>query len=378
MDLGLCQKGATKMQKRIIFLADFDYFFAQCEELRNPAIKDQPIVVGVYSGRTEESGAVSTSNYIARSYGVKSGLPLFLAKQKLEGTNAVFFKVDHEYYSQISNSIMDIFRTYATTLEQVSIDEAYLDVTKQVEGSFEKAHDYAQTIKDAVKTQIGISFTIGVGPNKLVAKIACDSQKPNGLTIIKPEAAEAFLAPLSVDRLLGVGKKTSAKMDQMGIKTIGELAKYDTQHLIETFGKVMGLYFHNAANAVDNEPVQEQGEAESISKIGTLKQDTHDLDFILQKTTELTEPIYKELTEKGYSFKTISIYVVNVDLSSKTRSITLEQPAKDKDTILRNVRILFERFIDESTIDIRRVGVRVAGFSKEEPKQKQLSSFFYP
>ncbi len=364
------------MQTRIIFLVDFDYFFAQCEELRNPAIKDQPIVVGVYSGRTEESGAVSTSNYIARNYGVKSGLPLFIAKQKLEGTNAVFFKVDHKYYSQISNSIMDILRTYATTLEQVSIDEAYLDVTKQVENSFEKARDYVQIIKDAVKTQIGISFTIGVGPNKLVAKIACDSQKPNGLTIIKPEDAETFLAPLSVDRLLGVGKKTSAKMDQMGIKTIGELAKYDSQRLIETFGKVRGLYFHNAANAVDNEPVQEQGEAESISKIGTLKQDTHDLDFILQKTTELTEPIYRELTEKNYSFKTISIYVVNVDLSSKTRSITLEQPAKDKDTILRNVHTLFERFLYESTIDIRRVGIRVTGFSKEEPKQKQLSNFF--
>jgi DNA polymerase IV (DinB-like DNA polymerase) len=376
MDLGLCQKGAIKMQNRIIFLADFDYFFAQCEELRNPVIKDKPIVVGVYSGRTEESGAVSTSNYIARGYGVKSGLPLFMAKHKLEGTDAVFFKVDHEYYSQISNRIMDIFRTYASALEQVSVDEAYLDVTKQVEGSFEKAYDYAQKIKTDVKTKVGIAFTIGVGPNKLVAKIACDSQKPNGLTIIKPENAETFLAPLPVDRLLGVGKKTTIRMEQMGIKTIGALAKYDCPRLIETFGKALGLYFHNAANAVDNEPVQEQGEAESISKIGTLKQDTHNLEFILQKTSELVEPIYKELTEKGYSFKTVSIYVVNVDLSGKTRSVTLEQSAKDKDTILRNVRMLFERFLDESPLEIRRVGVRVAGFSKEEPKQKQLSSFF--
>ncbi|MDR0492618.1 MAG: DNA polymerase IV [Nitrososphaerota archaeon] len=365
------------MQKRIIFLADFDYFFAQCEELRNPTIKNKPVVVGVYSGRTEESGAVSTSNYIARNYGVKSGLPLFMAKHKLEGTDALFFKADHEYYSKISNRIMDIFRTYASNIEQVSIDEAYLDVTQQVGGSFEKARDYAQTIKADVNTQVGLSFTIGIGPNKLLAKIACDSQKPNGLTIIKPEAAEAFLAPLSVDHLLGVGKKTTVRMEQMGIKTIGELAKYDVQRLIETFGKALGIYFHNAANAVDNEPVQEQGEAESISKIGTLKQDTHDIEFILQKTSELIEPIYKELTEKGYSFKTISIYAVNVDLNGKTRSVTLEQPAKDKDTILRNVRLLFERFLDESSLDVRRVGVRVAGFSKEELKQKQLSSFFY-
>src|SRR5512137_1881624 len=184
------------MQTRIIMLADFDYFFAQCEELRNPTIKDKPVVVGVYSGRTEESGAVSTSNYIARKYGVKSGLPLFLAKKKLEGTDAVFFKVDHEYYDEISSRIMEIFRSYASALEQVSVDEAYLDVTEEVGGSFEKAGEYAQKIKADVKTQVGITFTIGVGPNKLLAKIACDSQKPDGLTIIRPNEAKTFLAPL--------------------------------------------------------------------------------------------------------------------------------------------------------------------------------------
>jgi DNA polymerase IV (DinB-like DNA polymerase) len=364
------------MQNRVIMLADFDYFFAQCEELRNPSIKDKPVVVGVYSGRTEDSGAVSTSNYIARKYGVKSGMPLFFAKRKLEGTDPVFFRVDHEYYDQISDRIMEIFRGYASSLEQVSVDEAYLDVTKQVEGSFEKARDYAQKIKADVKKQVGISFSIGVGPNKLIAKIACESQKPDGLAIVKPEEAEAFLAPLEVDRLLGVGKKTTVRMEQMGIKTIGDLAKYDCQRLIEVFGKALGIYFHNAANAVDNEPVQEQGEAESISRIGTLKQDTRDLAFILQKTDELTEDIYREVTEKNLSFKTVSIYMVMTDLSSKTRSITLEQPAKDKETIKRNTRSLFEKFLGESTLEVRRVGVKVSGFSREEPRQRQLTSFF--
>jgi len=364
------------VQSRVVMLADFDYFFAQCEELRNPTIKDKPVVVGVYSGRTEESGAVSTSNYVARRYGVKSGLPLFMAKRQLEGTDAVFFPVDHEYYKQISDRIMQIFSDYAGSLEQVSIDEAYLDVTSQVEGSFERALIYAQKIKQTIKAQVGISLSIGVGPNKLVAKIACDSKKPDGLTIVKPEEAVGFLAPLPVDRLLGVGKKTSARMEQMGIKTVEDLARFDVQRLLEVFGKALGLYFHNAANAVDNELVAEQGEAESISKIGTLKQDTHDLEFILQKTDELMETVYKEVTEKGYSFKTISIYVVNVDLSSKSRSITLEQPMKDKESIKRNVRLLFEKYLAESSLEIRRVGVRVSGFSKEQPQQKQLSSFF--
>lgn len=364
------------MQDRVVMLADFDYFFAQCEELRNPSIKDKPVVVGVYSGRTEESGAVSTSNYIARKYGVKSGMPLFLAKRKLEGVESVFFKVDHEYYDQISGRIMQIFRTYATSLEQVSVDEAYLDVTEQVESSFEKAKDYAQRIKIDVKNQVGISFTIGVGPNKIVAKIACDSQKPDGLTIVKPHEARAFFEPLDVDRLLGVGKKTTVKMAELSIKTIGDLAKYDCQRLIEVFGKAMGIYFHNAANAVDNDPVHEQGEAESISRIGTLQQDTRDLEFILQKTDELTEYVYRDLSKRGVSFKLVSIYVVNVDLNSKSRSVTLEQPAKDKETINRNVRMLFEKFLAESTLEVRRVGVRVSAFNKEEPRQKSLTSFF--
>jgi DNA polymerase IV (archaeal DinB-like DNA polymerase) len=370
-------EGRTKvMQNRVIMLADFDYFFAQCEELRNPALKDKPVVVGVYSGRTEESGAVSTSNYIARKFSVKSGMPLFLAKRKLEGTDAVFLPVDHDYYDQISNRIMQIFRGYASSLEQVSVDEAYLDVTEQVEGSFEKAREYAQKIKADVKTHVGISFTIGVGPNKLIAKIACDSQKPDGLTIIKPKDAEEFLAPLPVDRLLGVGKKTTARMEQMSIKTIGDLAKYDCQRLIEVFGKALGIYFHNASNAIDNEPVQEQGEAESISRIGTLKQDTRDLEFILNKTNELTQDVYAEVAEKNLSFKQVAIYVVMTDLSCKSRSITLEQSAKDKETIRRNVRVLFERFLGESTLEVRRVGVKVSGFSREETKQKQLSNFF--
>ena len=364
------------VQGRVVMLADFDYFFAQCEELRNPDIKDKPVVVGVYSGRTEDSGAVSTSNYVARKYGVKSGIPLFLAKRNLEGTDAVFFPVDHPYYAQISNRIMQILSTYATILEQVSIDEAYLDVTVQVEHSFEKANLYAQKIQQDIKTQVGISLTIGVGPNKLVAKIACDNQKPDGLTIIKPEEAAIFLAPLQVDRLLGVGKKTFVRMEQAGIKTISDLAKFDIQRLIAMFGKTLGLYFHNAANAVDNEPVVEQGDAESISKISTLKQDTHDLESILQKIYELIELVYKEVSERGYSFKTLSLYVVNVDLLSKSRSVTLEQPVKDKEVIKRHLRLLLEKYLSESSLDIRRVGVKISGFSKEQLQQKQLSSFF--
>jgi len=131
-------------------LVDLDYFFAQCEELRNPTLKNKPVVVGVYSGRTEESGAVSTANYVARSYGVKSGMPLFLAKRRLEGVESVFLPVDHEYYETFSMELMQKLRTYADSFEQVGIDEAYLDITQRVNGDYDLAQELAQQLKSEI------------------------------------------------------------------------------------------------------------------------------------------------------------------------------------------------------------------------------------
>ncbi len=357
-------------------LADFDYFFAQCEELRNPALKDKPVVVGVYSGRTEDSGAVSTANYVARKFGAKSGIPLYLAKKRLEGTEAVFLPVDAEFYEQISDKMMQALRGYADSFEQVGIDEAYLDVTQKTQGSFEEARDLAQKMKNNVKSQVGIAFSVGVGPNKLVAKIAADSQKPDGLTVVKPEEVESFLSPLPVDRLLGVGRKIAAKMAELGIKTVGELARYDVQRLMDVFGKNLSVYFHNAANGVDNEPVQETGEAESISRIATLKEDTRDLVPVLEKTDQLIEDIRKEVVQRGISFKQVGIVAVMTDLSARSRSKTLETATSDAEILRRAVRELFEKFLGESELEIRRVGVKISNFAKDEAKQQQLTRFF--
>jgi len=367
---------AAPLQARVIMLVDLDYFFAQCEELRNPTLKDKPVVVGVYSGRTEDSGAVSTANYLARKYGVKSGIPLFLAKKKLENTEAVFLPVDHEFYQQISDKIMQALRGYADYFEQVGIDEAYLDVTQKVQGSFEAAKDLAQKIKEDVKNQLNISFSVGVGPNKLVAKIVCDSQKPDGLTVVKPEEVTGFLLSLPVDRLIGVGRKIATKMETLRIKTIGDLAKYDVQRLVEIFGKSIGIYFHNAANGVDNEPVQETGEAESISRIGTLKENTRDLTLILEKTDQLTEDIHKDIVQRKLCFKQVGIIAIMTDLTVRSRSQTLDNPTSDREILRKTVQELFEKFLDESELEIRRVGVKISHFAKEETEQKQLTSFF--
>ena len=361
---------------RIVLLVDLDYFFAQCEELRNPELKGKPVVIGMYSGRTEESGAVSTANYVARKYGVKSGMPLFLAKRKLEGVDAVFLPVDYEHYQHISDKLMQIFRGYADVFEQVGIDEAYLDVTAKVHESFEEAKKLAERMQAEVKSQVGVTFSVGVGPNKLVAKIACDAQKPNGLTVVRVEEVEGFLQALPVDRLLGVGRKTSKTMDSLGIKTLGDLAEFSVQRLLEVFGKTLGVYFHNAANGVDDEPVQEAGEAESISRIGTLKENSRDLEFILGKTGELIGEIRSELAEKRLSFRQVGIVAILSDLTVRSRSKTLEQPTTDPETLRKTVRELFEKFLADSDLEVRRVGVKVSGFVKEEPAQKQLTSYF--
>ena len=364
------------MQARVVMLADFDYFFAQCEELRNPALKGKPVVVGVYSGRTEDSGAVSTANYVAREYGVKSGISLYLAKKRLEGTEAVFLPVDDEFYEQISSKMMQALRGYADSFEQTSIDEAYLDVTSKVQGSFEAAGDLAEKMKREVKNEVGIAFSVGVGPNKLVAKIAADSQKPDGLTVVKPEEVERFLSPLPVNRLLGVGRKTAAKLGDLGVNTVGELARYDVQRLVELFGKKLGVYFHNAAKGVDNEPVQETGEAESISRISTLKENTRDLMVVLEKTDQLIEDIHKDVVKRNIRFKQVGIIAILTDLSVRSRSKTLETATRDAEVLRRAVRELFEKFLGESELEIRRVGVKISGFAKEEAEQRRLTSFF--
>jgi DNA polymerase IV (DinB-like DNA polymerase) len=357
-------------------LVDFDYFFAQCEELRNPILTDRPVVIGVYSGRTEDSGAVSTSNYIARKYGVKSGIPLFLAKKKLEGINAVFLPVDYEYYEGISDRIMQILRDYADAFEQVGIDEAYLDVSQKTQGDFGNAEDLAKSIKRLVKAQIGVTFSVGIGPNKLLAKIASDIHKPDGLTLLLHEDVARFLDPLPVDRLIGVGRKISQKMNELNIKTIGDLARYDVQKLVVVFGKTLGIYFHNASNGVDNEPVKEAGEAESISRIATLKQNTRDLTLISEKADILIGEIHKELMQKDLNYKQVGIIAVMSNLTIRNRSQTLEQPTNKIVTLRNVVSLLFDKLLDEENLEARRIGVKVSQLGKEDKDQRQLTSYF--
>ncbi|MGQ9759499.1 MAG: DNA polymerase IV [Candidatus Methanomethylicaceae archaeon] len=363
-------------QPRVIMLVDLDYFYAQVEEIRNPSLRDKPVVVCVYSGRSEDSGVVSTANYIARRYGVKSGIPIVLAKRRLSGTDAAFLPVDHEFYETVSMRVMAILRKNADAFEQVGIDEAYLDVSLRTEGDYGKAVILAQQIKEEVKEKEGLTCSIGIGPNKVVAKIAADIKKPDGLTVVRPDEVTSFLSPMPVEALIGVGRKTAERLKGLGIKTIGDLAAYEVQKLIECFGVSLGNYLHNASRGMDEEPVRERGEAESMSRIATLKEDTLNLKVIIEKTDQLCEEIHEKVMQRGISFKSVGILVVMKDLSIHTRSKTLESPTHELSVLKSTVRELFEQFLGKSRSEVRRVGVRVSGFVKNNRAQRHLTSFF--
>jgi DNA polymerase IV (DinB-like DNA polymerase) len=359
-------------------LVDLDYFFAQCEELRNPTFKVKPLVIGVYSGRSENSGAVSTSNYLARKYGVKSGMSLSQAKKKLKEVDSIFIPQDKEYYSIVSERIMNILRRYANFFEQYGIDEAYLDVSQKTKGSFKLAKELAEKIKIEVRNLERITCSIGIGQNKLIAKIASNIQKPDGLTIIEPKEIKEFLDPLPIKHLIGIGRKTEKKMQTLGIKLIGELASYDVQILIDVFGKNLGVYFHNAAKGIDNTPIKEKELMASISRISTLKEDTRNLDFILQTTTNLCEEIYDKVNKKKLKFRQIGIIAVMDNMKIKSKTKTFDTPVNDLKVFKETVKELFEKLINQTNLKIRRVGVKTAIFNKERNEQRKLTSFSNP
>jgi DNA polymerase IV (DinB-like DNA polymerase) len=361
----------------VIIHVDFDYFYAQCEARENPSLKDKPVVVCVYSGRGEDSGAVATANYAARKYGVKSGIPIIQAKRRLREVDAAFLPVNFDLYERVSENVMNILRGYAEKFEQVGIDEAFLDVTPKVGGDFEKAKQLALEIQKEIMTKERITVSIGVGPNKLVAKIAAGRQKPFGLTVVRPEEVRPFLGRLPVNELLGVGRKTATAMKEMAINTIGDLAKFDLERLVKRFGKVLGGYFYNSARGIDASPVQERGMAESISHIPTLKEDTRDLDTILEEAYKICIDVYKRAEELKLSFKTVTVQLILQDMSTPSRSRTLEAPVESLEALNATAKELFQKLLANVPAELkaRRIGVKISNFSMARQAQKHITEF---
>jgi len=315
------------LETRIVFHIDFDYFYAQCEEIRTPELKTKPVCVCVFSDRGTDSGAIATANYTAREYGVKSGMPIIFAKKKLEERkDAVFLPVDFDYYDQMSEKSMNIMKNFADIFEYVGRDEAYLDVTKRVQADFKKASHLAQQIKNSIRDKIKLSCSIGVSPNKLISKIASDFKKPDGLTIVSPDKINNFLDLLKIRTIPGIGVKTEEKFTKMNLKTIQDLKKIDIFTLNKEFGRKSGTFIYNASRGIDNEPVKEREDIIQYSKITTLRKDSKDYQFLSENIIALCKEVHQIIIKNNKMFKSIGIHFVQSDLSNKSKSKMLRNP----------------------------------------------------
>ena len=361
---------------RVVFHIDFDYFYAQCEEVRKPELKTKPVCVCVFSDRGGDSGAIATANYTARKYGVKSGIPISFAKKRLEQRkDAVFLPVDFEYYSQMTEKAMKIMKENADIFEYVGRDEAYLDVTKKVENDFKKASHLAQQIKNTIRSKMKLSCSIGISPNKLISKIASDYQKPDGLTIVEPNKIERFLEPLNIRVIPGIGKKTEQRFKEMNLQTIENLKKIDVFTLNKEFGRKSGTYIYNAIRGVSNEPVKKKEESTQYSKIVTLKKDSKDYEFLLENLKELCKEVYEVIKNNNKMFKSIGIHFVQSDLTNKSKSKMLKNSTITLKELEKNAEQLLLDALENQTMTIRRLGVKVADLT-EIKGQRDITNYF--
>jgi len=364
------------MEKRIVFHIDFDYFYAQCEEIRDSTIKGKCVAVCIFSERGGDSGAIATANYNARKFGVKSGIPIMLAKNKLrEQTDAVFLPADFDYYSEMSAKAMEIIEKYADVFEYVGRDEAYLDVTKKVNVDFSKAEHLAQQLKNEIRNDLKLTCSVGITPNKLLSKIASDYKKPDGLTTVKPEQIEEFLSPLKIREIPGIGKKTDDIFSQMNVTTIEELRGINVFDLNKMFGRKTGAYIFNSARGLYDELVKPRPPTIQFSKITTLKKNSKEFEFLHENLEELCIHLNKLAIENNKMYRSIGIQFVNEDLSTKTKSRMLKNPGNNLTELTKVASQLLEEVLVDQKMLVRRIGVRISEFSDVEG-QSNITSYF--
>lgn len=357
--------GVARNPNRIIFHVDMDHFFAAVEEREHPEVRGKPIIVGADPKEGKGRGVVSTCNYEARKYGCKSGIPITRAWRLCP--TAVFLPVNYRLYREVSARIMKTLHSYADKFERWGLDEAFLNVTSKVK-DFDEAEKLAQKIKKAIYKKEKLTCSIGVGPNKLVAKIGSDFNKPDGLTVVKREDVKKFLAPLRVNKLLWVGKKTEHKLNRMGIKTIGDLANYDASILFEKFG-VAGTQLYLSAKGIDNSEVQEQWTRKSISREVTFEKDTSESYFIFEMSDAIAEDLQRELIASNFTFKTITIKIRYSNFETHTHGKTLPFFTDKLTYIQKSARDLIQTYLRPDK-KIRLIGIRLSSLFSTEGQMR--------
>ena len=362
--MGLSENISLNQQEdKVIFHIDFDYFYAQCEELRKPELRNIPCVVCVYSGREEDSGVVSTCNYEAREYGVKAAMPIKLAKSKLKDVEAVFLPTDMPYYHKISTDVMKIIQNYGELFEQVSVDECYVDFTKITNSDFDDAKIFASSLQKSIKDQCKLTCSIGVGPNKLISKIASAVIKPNGITVVSRENASNFISNCKIEDIPGVGPKTLKKLQSLGIKSISDISRNGIFELRDVLGYKTAAFLLNASNAIDYSQIKARETSKQIGKIVTLKKDTANLEQINLTTVNLCTSVYENLSNKKQAFKVLTIILILENLQHLSISRSLKLYTASFDELHKTSLSIVKEMIKNNSIsiqNIRRIGVVVS------------------
>lgn len=352
---------------RLVGHLDMDAFFAAIEERDTPALRGLPLIVGADPKAGKGRGVVSTSNYKARKYGIHSAMPIATAWRLSEAARrrgeppVTFVPVDMEKYAAVSDRVMGLVRRFVQVVEQVSIDEACFDLS--VTGTYEAAEDMCRRIKLAIFSEERLTASVGVGPNKLIAKIASGMSKPDGLTVVRDEEAEAFLAPLPVRAIPGIGPKTEYELAQTGIRLVRDLKRFSVEELGRLFGK-RGRDIYEKIRGHDETPIDEVWQPKSIGEQETFEEDTLNAQFLVQQLTRMCREVVDRVHAEGFTaFRTVVLTVRFADFETTSRARTVPAPLSEWSLLRREVLALFMPFLDARENPhrklIRLLGVRV-------------------
>lgn len=348
-----------------IIHVDMDAFYASVEERDRPELAGRPVIVG---GSAEARGVICAANYIARRYGVHSAMPTATARRLCP--EAVLLPVRIDYYAQVAQQIRDIFFRYTPAVEPLSLDEAFLDVTAS-EKLFGPAVAIAQRIKQEIRQELRLVASVGVAPNKFIAKIASDVRKPDGFVVVEPEGMQAFLDPLPVERLWGVGKVSAAVFERLGIRTVEQVRQQSVEMLRKHFGQ-MGEQLWQLAHGFDDRPVVPERQAKSISNETTFPTDIDDPAVLRAWLRELAEQVAARLRREGLYGRTVQLKVRFADFRTITRAQTLPRATNITQEIWRAAADMLATRLPVDHPSVRLLGVGVSGFEDEDPGQGDL------
>ncbi len=342
---------------RLIMHVDMDAFFASVEQLDHEEYRGKPLIVGGMGNR----GVVSTCSYEARRFGVHSAMPM--AKAVKLCPQGIFIQGNYPRYSEVSQQIFDIFDRYSPLIEPLSIDEAFLDITG-MERLMDTPRQYAMKLKQEIREKTGIIASVGIAPNKFLAKIASDLEKPNGLVVVDKDKVQEFLDPLPVRRIWGVGVKTAGELEQLRVKTVADLRQIEYEKLHSIVGDKAARHLFSLARGIDERPVAPRGRAKSIGNEVTFGEDLQTGEEALQVLLELSVKVGWRLRKAGFKAKTVQLKLRKHDFTTYTRQKQLFEPSNFDNDIYMAIKELFEAL--NITKGIRLLGVSTTGFGEME------------